>query len=86
MTKNFVLVCVEYRQQIRSSFYETHEEAHKAMVDDFMNCIDPEDYQQGLETNGAPYDEDWWIRDDCAWISDTAFKHNIEWYIVYIGD
>lgn len=86
MAKNYVLICVEYRQRISSSFYETYEETHKAMVDDFMKCITPEDYQIGLKKNDAPCDEDWWIKDDCAWIGDNAYDYNIEWYIVYIGD
>ena len=47
MTKkyNYVLVCIESRQKVASSFYEMYEEAHKAMVDDFMTCFDPEDHQ-----------------------------------------
>ena len=86
MTKNYVLVCVEDRQRVGSSFYETYEEAHKAMVDDFMTCIDPEIYQIGLEKNDETYDEDWWIKEDCAWIGDNAFEYNIGWCIVYIGN
>ena len=38
--------------------------------------------QKDLEENGETYGEDWWIREDCAWISDNAFDYNIEWYIV----
>ena len=44
--------------------------------------IDPALYQKDLEENGETYGEDWWIREDCAWISDNAFDYNIEWYIV----
>jgi len=52
------------------------------MIEDVMACLDPALYQKDLEENGEAYGEDWWIREDCAWISDNAFDYNIEWYIV----
>ena len=52
------------------------------MIEDDLACLDPALYQKDLEENGETYGEDWWIREDCAWISDNAFDYNIEWYIV----
>lgn len=79
---NYIVVTVSYRQKIESSYFETYEEAYEAMEKDFLSCLGDETYQEGLTKNEAPYDEDWWLRDDCAWISDNAFFYNIEWYIV----
>lgn len=79
---NYMLINVEDRQRIMTSFYETYEKAHKAMIEDVLACLDPALYQKDLEENGETYGEDWWIREDCAWISDNAFDYNIEWYIV----
>ena len=79
---NYMLINVEDRQRIMTSFYETYEKAHKAMIEDVLACLDPALYQKDLEENGETYGEDWRIREDCAWISDNAFGYNIEWYIV----
>ena len=38
---NYMLINVEDRQRIMTSFYETYEKAHKAMIEDVLACLDP---------------------------------------------
>ena len=76
--KKWVLIIIHDRAIDLFKSFDTFEEAQKEMENDFLSCIDPEEFREACDKNGGSYSEDWALEEGCAWISG---RDNIDWFI-----
>lgn len=84
LNKQYALICILNREDVRTSYFDTLDEAQADMRRDFFNWIEPLDLPDDLG-NGEEYDGDGcFLRYRHAHISDTYWVFNVEWYIINV--
>ena len=76
--KKWMLLIIFNRELKPIQWFDSFEDAQKAMKKDFVDCIGEDVFIAVSEENCGSYFDCWSLGDDSAWVSD---RDSIDWYI-----